>query len=55
MGMLIAFIGVVFLLHHFNVVDKETLEVMWPLLLILVGLNKAYGKGMCKCCSQASQ
>ena len=55
MGILVSFIGVLFLLRHFAVIDQDTLAVMWPILLILVGLNKAYGKGMCKCCSEASQ
>lgn len=54
LGIIIAFIGVVFLLGHFDVVGPDTVGLMWPILLILAGIKKAYGRN-CKCCSSASK
>ncbi|MFA6100140.1 MAG: DUF5668 domain-containing protein [Patescibacteria group bacterium] len=46
---LIVLIGVTFLLQVFGVLSAYTANVIWPILLILIGLQKLAG-GMCKCC-----
>ncbi len=51
-GMLIALIGLVFLLGAFNVLSSRAVEITWPILLILLGLKKMFS-GMCKCCDAA--
>ena len=51
LGILIAFIGVVFLLGHFDVIGSDTVDILWPVLVILIGIKKAYGRSICKCCS----
>ena len=51
-GVLIALIGLTFLLEAFNVLSPRTVEIVWPILVILVGLKKAFG-GMCKWCKAA--
>lgn len=45
----VALIGFVFLLGGMNVISKGLVDLAWPILLILVGLQKMCG-GMCKCC-----
>jgi hypothetical protein len=49
-GVLIALIGLDFLLGAFQVVGPRFIEVSWPILVILLGLKKSFGS-MCKCCS----
>ncbi len=49
-GLLITAIGVVFLLGALNVLTPHCVELLWPILVILIGLKKTFGKGMCKCC-----
>jgi hypothetical protein len=51
-GLLIALIGLTFLLGAFNVLSPRAVEITWPILLILLGLKKMCG-GVCKCCSGA--
>ena len=48
-GILIALIGLTFLLGAFEVLSQKVVSITWPILLILLGLKNA-GKGMCKCC-----
>ncbi|MDO8489850.1 MAG: DUF5668 domain-containing protein [bacterium] len=45
----IVLIGVAFLLNTLNVIDEYTLSIVWPILLILLGLKKMF-KGLCGCC-----
>lgn len=45
--MLIALIGLLFLLKTLGVVGAATVDLVWPVALILIGLMKS---GMCKCC-----
>ncbi len=47
----IVLIGLVFLLQALNVLAASTAAVAWPVILILIGLQKMMG-GMCKCCSK---
>ena len=51
-GLLIALIGLTFLLGAFNVLGHRVVEFTWPILLILLGLKKMCG-GVCKCCPAA--
>ena len=53
LGILIALIGIVFLLGTYDVVSAKFVGTVWPILLILIGLKKICPKGMCKCCSEA--
>ena len=55
LGILIALIGVVFLLGNYDVVSMRFVANAWPTLLIIIGLKKACPKGICKCCSQANK
>lgn len=47
--LLFVLIGVAFLLGALGYVSQDTVDVVWPILLILLGLKKMCG-GMCKCC-----
>jgi len=46
----IVLIGLSALLTTLGMVSAGTNAVVWPVLLILIGLTKAFGKG-CKCCT----
>jgi hypothetical protein len=45
----IALIGLVILLGGMNIFTAGAVNIMWPLLLIVIGLTKMMGPG-CKCC-----
>ncbi len=47
--LLIALIGVVLLLKALNVLSVGLADIIWPILLILIGLQKMMAK-TCKCC-----
>jgi hypothetical protein len=47
----IALIGLTFLLNAVWVLSDQAAAVIWPILLILIGLQKIFG-GMCQCCSR---
>lgn len=46
---LIVLIGLLFLLNAFGSLSAGMLAVLWPIALILIGLQKMFG-AMCKCC-----
>ena len=46
---MITLIGLAFLLGALNVLTMYAVSVIWPILLIVVGLMKL-SKGSCKCC-----
>lgn len=46
---LIVLFGLLFLLQNYGVFSASFVNVAWPVLVILAGLNKL-SKGMCKCC-----
>ncbi len=46
---LITLIGLAFLLQAFAVLSPRFVEIAWPILLVLIGLNKLIA-GKCKCC-----
>lgn len=50
--MIIVLIGVTFLLGALGYVSQGTVAIVWPILLILLGLKKLGGAGMCKCCAK---
>jgi hypothetical protein len=39
-------------LGAFNVLKPRTVEIAWPILLVLLGVQKACGR-KCKCCKSA--
>lgn len=47
----IALIGLCFFLQAFALVSVSFVSVVWPLLLMLIGVMKL-SKGSCKCCSK---
>ena len=47
----IVLIGVTFLLQAGGYIGAEMVAVIWPVLLILIGLMKMMN-GACKCCSR---
>jgi hypothetical protein len=47
----ITLIGLAFLLKAVNVISAGTLDIAWPVIVILIGLQKMMG-GMCKCCGE---
>lgn len=46
---LVVLFGLLFLLHALGVVTEGLVSVVWPVLVILVGLQKMM-QGKCKCC-----
>lgn len=52
-GILVALIGLVFLLGAFNVLGPRVVSIAWPIGLILLGLQNSIGKGRCNCCDKA--
>lgn len=51
-GLFIALIGLTFLLGAFNILSARVVQVTWPILLVLIGLQFIVGS-RCKCCSKA--
>ena len=49
--LLIVLIGVTFLLGALGYVSASMVAIVWPILLIILGLKKMCG-GMCKCCAK---
>jgi hypothetical protein len=46
----IVLIGVVFLLQALGMITAQFAGIAWPVLIILIGLQKMFA-GMCKCCA----
>ncbi len=49
MGILLVLLGLTFLMGALNVIDGETVNVIWPVIVVIAGLKKLFA-GMCKCC-----
>ncbi|MEI6378590.1 MAG: DUF5668 domain-containing protein [Candidatus Falkowbacteria bacterium] len=49
MPILIMLLGIVFLLKALNVMTADMTALVWPIIIILIGLMKMMGR-MCKCC-----
>ena len=50
--LLVTLIGLTFLLRTLGVLEMGTADIIWPILLIVIGLMKMCG-GSCKCCGPA--
>lgn len=50
-GILVALIGLTFLLANTQIISVEVAGIIWPILLILIG-GKMMAR-MCKCCDKA--
>jgi len=48
---LVILFGLTFLLGTWGTLSSDTVNIVWPVLVILAGLMKLCSKsGMCKCC-----
>jgi hypothetical protein len=47
----IILIGVTFLMRYFGAMSQMMVDLVWPILLILIGLQKMMS-GVCRCCSK---
>lgn len=47
----IILIGLTFLLNAFMVFSNHLTAIIWPILVILIGLQKIFGR-RCNCCSR---
>ncbi len=54
-GILIALIGLTFLLGHFDIITSYNVNTIWPILLILIGIVKAFKGDLCKCCCRPNK
>ena len=52
-GILVALVGLTILLGTFDVLSARIVSIVWPILVILIGLKKSFGAGKCKCCSRS--
>jgi len=52
-GIFIALFGLNFLLKSVGVYGDNISNIVWPVLIILIGLKNSFGKGKCKCCSDS--
>ncbi len=50
-GILIALIGLTFLLANVGVLSTSVAGIIWPILVIIFGIKKM--SSMCKCCDKA--
>ena len=48
-GIAVILLGLAFLLQALNVLAADTVAIVWPVLVIIVGFMKL---GMCKCCNR---
>lgn len=46
---LVVVFGLLFLFRAMNVFTHQFVDMVWPILVIVVGLQKVF-KNMCKCC-----
>ena len=50
-GILIALIGLTFLLSNLGVLSAQVAGIIWPVLVIIFGIKKM--SSICKCCDKA--
>ena len=50
-GVFLVLFGAVFLLRQLELISESTTEIIWPIMIILVGLKKIF-KGKCPCCKK---
>ena len=51
MGVLVVLFGLTFLLGTLGVISSRTMNIAWPIIVMLAGLKKTM-RGMCKCCAE---
>lgn len=49
-GILISLAALTFLLGNIDVLDMNTTHTVWPVFIIIAGLNHSFLQGVCKCC-----
>ena len=47
----VVLIGLTFLLHNLGTISTAVSDIVWPILLILIGFQKMFGS-KCNCCRQ---
>jgi len=50
-GLLVALAALSFLLGNLEVISMHVVNIIWPVLVMIVGVNKSIARGMCKCCT----
>ncbi len=51
-SILVILLGLDFLLGAWGIISSDTVNIIWPILVIVAGATKLGEKsGMCKCCS----
>ena len=51
-GFLLALAALAFLLGNLDVITMHLANIIWPVCVMIIGVNKSLMRGMCKCCSQ---
>lgn len=51
-GLLVALAGLAYLLGNLEIITMHLANTIWPICVIIVGLNKSVGRYMCKCCKR---
>ncbi len=51
-GLFVALAGLAYLLGNLEVISMYLANIIWPICVILVGLNKSLGRNICKCCKR---
>ena len=52
--MFLILLGLIFLLNSLGVLSNATTGIIWPIVLILIGLQKIMGM-KCKCCKHGEK
>ncbi len=52
-GYLVAALGLSFLLGHMEVISQKMAGIIWPIIVILLGVKNSIGKGKCNCCNDS--
>ncbi|MEK7299015.1 MAG: DUF5668 domain-containing protein [Candidatus Margulisiibacteriota bacterium] len=51
-GVLVALVGLTFLLRELGTISTHLANMIWPILIIGIGLKKSF-RGMCRCCPKS--
>ncbi len=51
-GILIFLAALTFLLGHLEVITMQMAHIVWPSLIMVFGLQKSFGRTVCKCCDR---
>lgn len=44
-------IGLTILLGHLDILSQDIVKIVWPVLIMLIGAQKAF-QGFCHCCTK---